>query len=165
MSRNPYDVQRIFEEMALGLIASLKRNFQRHRDWETREGFRWDRWQLVKLRNLASFRGGNSKIIRRAFKEAEKLTDDVLQDSFSNGENRFIRTIRRLFGTEQRAAYEIAGELGLPIDERPPPLPRGQKRPQLKYEQLPRAQTETRFFGMNEKKLEALQESVHNDLR
>src|SRR5690606_39451748 len=33
------------------------------------------------------------------------------------------------------------------------------------YEDLPRAAPETQFFGMNERKLEALQESVKNDLR
>src|SRR5690606_24197831 len=33
------------------------------------------------------------------------------------------------------------------------------------YEDLPRAAPETQFFGMNERKLEALQESIKDDLR
>ena len=36
---NEYDVRKAFEEMELELIASMKRNLQRHLDWEKDEGF------------------------------------------------------------------------------------------------------------------------------
>lgn len=162
--RDPYDIVAIFEEMALGLIASLKRNFQRHKDEEMREGFRWDRWQLVKLRNLAQYRKANSRIVHRALREAEKLTEDVIRESFKEGEQKAENEIKRLFGTEQRAAYEVTGEIGLPVDEKPPKQPQAEQQ-EIPYEELPRARPERQFFGINEKKLEALQETVKNDLQ
>lgn len=163
MARDPYEVQRIFEEMALALILSLKRNFRRHIREEIKEGFRWDRWQLVLLRNLNQYRGQNSRIIRSAFKEAERLTESVLQDSFKQGERAAENQIKRILSGQRIAAFEVPGEVGFPIDEKPK-VPKGQKRPKIPHSQLPQAMPETQFFGMNEKKLEALQQSVVNDL-
>lgn len=174
--RDPYDIVAIFEEMALGLIASLRRNFMRHREEEMREGFRWDRWQLVKLRNLANFRKANSRIVRSAFREADKLTEDVLRQSFAEGEQATENEIKRVLSGDRAAAVEVPGEIGFPVDEKPPPQipkqpdvpkqPRKQpKQPEIPYDQLPRAAPERQFFGMNEKKLAALEETVKNDLR
>jgi len=162
--RDPYDIVAIFEAMALDLIASLKRNFKRHKQEEIKEGFRWDRWQLVKLRSLASYRKANSRIVRRAFREAEKLTEDVLRESFAEGERTVENEMKRLFGTERRAAYEVTSEIRFPIDEKPRLMIPDYEPGKVPYEQLPRAAPESQFFGMNEKKLEALQESVKNDL-
>lgn len=165
--KDPYDIVAIFEEMAIGLILSLKRNFKRHREEEIKEGFRWDRWQLVKLRNMFQFRKVNSRIIRNAFKQAEKLTEDVLRESFAEGEKVAENEIKKLFGGDRISAFEVPGEIGIPVDEKPKPQRRknGEQKKQVPYDELPRAAPETQFFGMNEKKLEALQESVKNDLK
>jgi hypothetical protein len=161
--RDSYDIGLIFEAMALDLIRSLKRNFEWHREEEMREGFRWDRWQLVKLRALASYRKVNSRIVRRALREAEKLVEGVLRDSFERGERVAENELRRLFGTERRAAFEVPAELGMPIDEKPPKRSQAEQQ-EIPYEELPQAQPERQFFGINEKKLEALQRSVMDDL-
>lgn len=175
--KDPYDIQRIFEEMALGLIASLRRNFERHKKEEIKEGFRWDRWQLTKLRNLFRFRRDNSKIIRDAFREAEKLSEDVIRQSFVDGEKAVDNEIRKVLGGDRLAGYEVPGEVGLPQDEKPKPKPEPKKptdprkpepkqpKKQIPYHELPRATPENQFFGMNEKKLDALQQSVRDDLR
>lgn len=163
--KDPYDIVAIFEEMAIGLILSLKRNFKRHREEEIKEGFRWDRWQLVKLRSLARYRKANSRIVRRAFREAQKLTEDVLRESFAEGERTVENEMKRLFSTERRAAYEVTGEIRFPIDEKPRLMIPDYEPGKVPYEQLPRARPETQFFGVNEKKLDALQQSVTDDLR
>lgn len=163
--RDPYSIVAIFEAMALDLIASLKRNFKRHKQEEIKEGFRWDRWQLVKLRSLACYRKANSRIVRRAFREAEKLTEDVLRESFAEGERTVENEMKRLFGTDRRAAYEVSGEIGIPVDEKPRLMIPDYEPGKVPYEELPRAQPESQFFSMNEKKLDALQETVKNDLR
>ena len=163
--RDPYSIVAIFEAMALDLIASLKRNFKRHKQEEIKEGFRWDRWQLVKLRSLASYRKANSRIVRRAFREAEKLTEDVLRESFAEGERTVENEMKRLFSTERRAAYEVTGEIRFPIDEKPRLMIPDYEPGKVPYEELPRAQPESQFFSMNEKKLDALQETVKNDLK
>ena len=162
--KDPYDIVAIFEEMAIGLILSLKRNFKRHREEEIKEGFRWDRWQLVKLRSLARYRKANSRIIRVAFREAERLTESVLRESFETGQRAAEQQIRQVMVGDRIAAAEVSGKVQIPIDEKPPPVPKGQKRPKIPYSQLPRAAPETQFFGLNERKLAALQQSVVSDL-
>ena len=162
--RDPYDIQQIFEDMALALITSMKRNFQRHIREEMKEGFRWDRWQFVLLRSLNRFRGQNSRIIQSAFREAERLTESVLRESFEIGQRAAEQQIRQVMVGDRIAAAEVSGEVRLPIDEKPPPVTKGQKRPKISYSQLPRAAPETQFFGMNERKLTALQQSVVSDL-
>ena len=162
--KDPYDIVAIFEEMAIGLILSLKRNFKRHREEEIKEGFRWDRWQLVKLRSLARYRKANSRIIRVAFREAERLTESVLCESFETGQRAAEQQIRQVMVGNRIAAAEVSGKVQIPIDEKPPPVPKGQKRPKIPYSQLPRAAPETQFFGLNERKLAALQQSVVSDL-
>jgi len=163
--RDPYDIISIFEQMALDLINSLRRNFKRHKEEEIKEGFRWDRWQLVKLRNMLKYRKTNTKIVRRAVRDAQKLAEDVIQESYQDGQQKAENEIRRLFGTEQRAAYEVSGEIGLPVDEKPQLVKPDYEPGKVPYDQLPKAQPETQFFGMNEKKLDALQETVKNDLQ
>jgi hypothetical protein len=162
--RDPYDIQQIFEDMALALITSMKRNFQRHIREEMKEGFRWDRWQFVLLRNLNRFRGQNSRIIQSAFREAERLTESVLRESFEIGQRAAEQQIRQVMVGDRIAAAEVSGKVQIPIDEKPPPVPKGQKRPKIPYSQLPRAAPETQFFGLNERKLAALQQSVVSDL-
>src|SRR5690606_24078730 len=73
------------------------------------------------------------------------------------------------------AAAEVPGDIGFPVDEKPPQVPKQSdvpkqprkqpKQPEIPYDELPRARPERQFFGMNEKKLDALQETVKNDLR
>lgn len=161
--RNPYEIQGIFEEMAIALIMSLRRNFERHKKEEIKEGFRWERWQLAKLRSMAQYRKLNSRIVREAFKRAEKLAGDVIQQGFADGEETVENEIRKLMSGKKKAGYEVPGEIQLPKDEKPPLDPFDQSK--VEYDKLPRARPESQFFGMNEKKLAALQDSVHGDLR
>lgn len=159
--KNPYDIVAILEGMTLDLIASMRRNLIRHRVEETREGFRWEMWQRAKLRNIASYRKANSRIIRRAFKESEKLTNDVIKQSFDTGTKRsqstwrrFLNTILRPFGLERRTA---SGQIG---------MPKGRvSLLGLAWDRLTRPRQEMSFFRVNDRKLEALQETVVSDLR
>src|SRR5690606_17611633 len=107
--------------------------------------------------SLARYRKANSRIVRRAFREAQKLTEDVLRESFAEGERTVENEMKRLFGTERRAAYEVTGEIRFPIDEKPRLMIPDYEPGKVPYEQLPRARPETQFFGVNERKLEALQ--------
>lgn len=125
--KNPYSLRALFELMALDLINSLKRNMRRHQLEEGKEGFRWEQWQLAKLRALEQFRRANREIIGRYRPEVEELLADVLQQSFLVG--------------GQRVDAAVRASIRLPAS---PPA--------------------AGFFGMNEKKLQALQESVAEDL-
>lgn len=164
--KSPYDIRDIFEEMTLSLIASLRRNLARHKDEETEEGFRWEMWQKAKLRALASFRKTNNRIVSGALKEAEQLTGVVLQQSFDAGVHqqetlwdRIVNAIVSPFGFRRETTQ---GEVSIPPDfKRTVPKPANP----VPYEELPQAPAEENFFGLNDKKLGALQDGINADLR
>lgn len=177
LEKDPYDINLIFEAMTLALIDSLKRNSLRHKADELEEGFRWEMWQSAKLRSMNTYRKRNRQIVTTAMKEAEGLVDVVLEDSFSVGEKRheslwgkFVNLILKPF---RRKRMVVDGEIDLPQDFKrsavlQPELVdivNGKTKLTVKYEGLPKAPPEQQFFGMNDKKLEALQKSVKNDLK
>lgn len=172
MAKDPYDIRVIFEEMTMGLIASLKRNLSRHEREEERVGFRFDQWQLAKLRSLNVFRKKNREIVQEASKEAVDMVEDVLQQSFKFGEESVEIVAEK--------AVKMSGEIDFPHDFKriaSPPKPKlpkstspipdmDQPLPELPkpHSQLPQAPPENDFFGMNEKKLKALEDSVKEDI-
>ncbi|MFW5436349.1 phage minor capsid protein [Paenibacillus apiarius] len=163
--KSPYDIRSIFEEMSLNLFASMKRNLSRHKREKEKVGFRFEQWQAAKLREMTAYRKRNRKIVSAAMEEAEQLVDDVLLQSFSEGESRFERLWNRVvnfflkpFGRRRVVA---TGEFDIPQDFKPPPSP-PELRPNV---ELPKAPPESDFFGVNEKKLGALQDSVKGDLK
>ncbi|MGG4397233.1 phage minor capsid protein [Paenibacillus thiaminolyticus] len=163
--KSPYDIRAIFDEMTLNLVNSMRRNLSRHKREEENVGFKFDQWQLAKLRNLRQYRKANKRIIDSAGREAEQLVDDVLRQSFSEGESRFGRLWNRVvnfvlkpFGKQR---IGTAGEVEFPQDFHPPP---SRSKPRA-HAELPKASPESDFFGVNEKKLTALQDSVKGDLK
>lgn len=183
MAKDPYSLREIFEEMTMSLIASLKRNLSRHEAEEERVGFRFDQWQLAKLRNLKWFRKKNKEIIQETSKAADQMVDEVLQQSFKFGEDNVEIVAEK--------AVKMGGEIDFPADFKkvvdPPkpkqpkpkpadpskpipdmdqPLPEPDPKPKPKpHSELPKAPPEADFFGMNEKKLKALEDSVKDDLQ
>lgn len=172
MAKDPYSLREIFEEMTMSLIASLKRNLSRHEREEERVGFRFDQWQLAKLRNLKWFRKKNKEIIQETSKAADQIVEEVLQQSFRFGEDNVEIVVEK--------AVKASGEIEFPKDfkpkQPPKPTPADPSRPipdmdrplpeQPKpHSKLPKAPPEADFFGMNEKKLKALEDSVKDDLQ
>nr|WP_312667433.1 hypothetical protein [Tissierella praeacuta] len=47
-----YNIRKIYEQMELELIASMKRNLSRHQEEEQKVGFKFEQWQSAKLRDL-----------------------------------------------------------------------------------------------------------------
>ena len=155
-----YDIRKIFEQMELDLISSMHRAFYFHQNEQIKEGFEWEQWQLSKLRAMEQYRRRNKKIVGKYNKPIQEAIDRELRDNFSKGESRlerFIDKVKKLLkwrkkenpsiefpqdiDTSTLKGY-IAKELGSPgaIPE------------------------EKNFFGVNEKKLEALISTVDNDL-
>ena len=152
-----YDIREIFDEMSLDLIRSQKRNLQRHLDWEEEEGFKWEQWQKSKLRELQQYRKQNQRIVGGYRKEIDKAVNTVLQEGYNAGGNRVMTLIRSI--TERlkdivRGGRELTIELPKDISSRTDFAKAHEERP-----------PEQSFFGMNEKKLKALQKSVRSDMR
>lgn len=137
-SDNAYDLWKIFEEIELDLIRNLNRNLTRHEKEEEKEGFRWEMWQKSKLRNLSKFRKENLEIIKGHSSEIKDMVNSTLQESFDKAKN----TLQRLISAAGRS-------LNLPI-----PIPEDKKDLDIP------AKPEENFFGINEGKVNAMQETA-----
>ena len=80
------DIAKIFEEMELRLIASLKRNLSRHKAEEEKEGFNWSAWQAEKLKNIDKFRKENTDILGEYVDVIDEETRQLMIEQFREGE-------------------------------------------------------------------------------
>lgn len=81
------DIVRIFEEIEMRLIGSLKRNLTRHKQEEEQEGFNWSAWQAEKLRDLDRLRRENSAIMSQYTDLIDDSTRQIMQEQFDEGVN------------------------------------------------------------------------------
>jgi hypothetical protein len=83
---NYSDIAKIFEEIELRLVSSLKRNLSRHKKWERDEGFEWSAWQAEKLRNMENFRRRNANIMAEYTDVIDGETRRLMADQFDEGQ-------------------------------------------------------------------------------
>lgn len=102
----------IFANLELQLIASLKRNLQRHKKWEDEEGFKWPAWQAEKIRNLKSFRKHNETVMQHYTDQIDQSTADILQEQYNEGMNQVAEE------TESDIFVDAANEHFFEINER-----------------------------------------------
>lgn len=81
------DIAKIFEEIELRLISSLKRNLTRHKQKEQKYSFEWSAWQAEKLRNIDRFRQENAQIMSGYTNVIDSATRQIMLDEFSQGMN------------------------------------------------------------------------------
>ncbi len=81
------DIAKIFEEIELRLIRSLKRNLGRHKQEEQQEKFQWTAWQAEKLRNLEKFRRENTIIMSEYTDLIDSETRQLMEEQFNEGMN------------------------------------------------------------------------------
>lgn len=161
-----YDVRKIFEQMELDLISSMHKAFYFHQREEEKEGFRFEQWQLVKLREMEKYRKRNKDILGEYKVPIEKVIQETLQQSFDKGQQ----------NVETHKGY-ITGEIKFPQDEIKEEVKKSNNsvsehqeiegdayNKATDIEELPKAPREEGFFDVNEKKLKVLMESVNNDL-
>lgn len=80
------DIAKIFEEIELRLIASLKRNLMHHKAEEIREDRQWTAWQAIKLQNLQKFRRENRQIMQEYSDKIDADTRQLMTEQFREGE-------------------------------------------------------------------------------
>lgn len=88
-----YNLRKIFEEMELYLVKSLKRNLRRHEKEEEEEGFKWEMWQKAKLRNLKEFRQQNKEIIDDVKPEVSKIVNETIDRQYQKGQIQFPKSL------------------------------------------------------------------------
>lgn len=80
------DIAKIFEEIELRLIASLKRNLMRHKAEEIREDRQWTAWQAIKLQNIQKFRRENRQIMQEYSDKIDADSRQLMTEQFREGE-------------------------------------------------------------------------------
>lgn len=71
--------------MELELIASLRRNFLKHKMEEHVAGFSWEMWQKAKLRSIHQYQMENGNIIYRFKERIKQAIEDVLNHFYDRG--------------------------------------------------------------------------------
>lgn len=156
-----YDIRKIFEQMELDLISSMHRAFYFHQSEEAKEGFEWEQWQLTKLREMEKYRKRNKDIVDSYSKPIQQAIDRELRGNYSKGQNRFktfLDKVKGFFGWKSKSHSSI---------EFPEDIQEVQTVREYIHKELGRpgaAPQETNFFGVNDKKLEALIKTVNEDL-
>ena len=133
------DIARIFEEIELRLIASLKRNLSRHKAEEEKEGFEWSAWQAEKLNNIDNFRKENAQIADEYVDVIDDETRQLMTDQFHEGEH-----------TAEQSVIDVS-ESGVNVPNVP-----AQPQPH----EAPTAIPDDHFFGVNKPKMDKLMEDI-----
>ena len=101
------DIAKIFEEIELRLISSLKRNLKMHKAEEQRYGFEWSAWQAEKLKNMENFRRENLDIMNEYVDIIDDQTRQLMTEQFQEGQQQ-----------AQRSAQELSDEPITPIPDK-----------------------------------------------
>lgn len=133
------DIARIFEEIELRLIASLKRNLSRHKAEEEKEGFNWSAWQAEKLKNIDKFRKENTDILGEYVDVIDKETRQLMTDQFHEGEQ-----------VAEQSVVEVS-ENGVNVPDVPA---------QPQTSEAPTAIPDDHFFGVNKPKMDKLMDDI-----
>jgi hypothetical protein len=162
-----YNIRKIYEQMELGLIASMKRNLERHKEEELKVGFKFEQWQLAKLRDLERFRKENQEIIGRYDKEIEELITFTLIDTYRKSQdnvNEFIKEIKNKY--VDNVFVRLPGDLEpilspVELEEMEDMVEEVIENVRI-WQEAPTPRDEV-FFRMNDDKFNALIETVDAD--
>lgn len=164
-----YNIREIYQEMELELIRSMKRNLERHKEEELKQGFKFEQWQSAKLRDLERFRKENEEIIGRYSKPIEELITFTLVDTYRRSQdnvNEFIKEIKNEY--VDNIFVKLSGDLEpiLPSveSEEMEDMIEGVLENVRIWQEAPTPRDEV-FFRMNDDKFNALIETVQNDFK
>lgn len=82
---NDYDIKKLYEEMEQEIISSMKRNYQRHLNEETKTGFKYTQWQAEKLKELKRYQRENQDIIGEYTNSLSEEISKQLQEELRQG--------------------------------------------------------------------------------
>ena len=109
-----YDVSQSFKRIENELIDSMMRNFKSHRVDEAKEGFTWEQWQVLQLKELEKYRLANPKKFQGDFSEINKRVGDALQTTYTDAksaeEAKILEQIKKGKIRQTRGSGAIAGK-------------------------------------------------------
>ena len=94
-----YDISRAFKKIENELMDSMMRNLKRHKAEELKEGFNWEQWQALQLKELERYRKENADKFTDDFTDinakVEQLFKQTAQDSQTKQENYVLEQIKK----------------------------------------------------------------------
>lgn len=85
-----YDIAKLYQEMELELIASLKRNLLRHELKEIEENMEYPQWQALKLRDIQRIKRENQDIIGKYTSNIPKDVKKIIKEEYKQGRKEAI---------------------------------------------------------------------------
>ena len=95
---NDYNIKKIYEDMELELISSMKRNYKRHLKEEKDTGFEYSQWQAEKLKELKRYQRENKSIIDNYTKGLPKEITKHLNNELKQGSINAINKYNKIMG-------------------------------------------------------------------
>lgn len=133
----PYNLSEAFEAIEDELIGSMMRNLKRHQAEENDLGFEWEQWQALQLQALEDYRRRNMKKFSPRFNKLNAQIEEALRRSYADGRTAQERRILKAIQKVFIAPKQpYSGDMEL----------------------------EGGFFGVNERKLDALIEATTHDM-
>lgn len=97
---NDYEIKKLYEDMEMHLIKSMKRNLGRHLTEENEVGFKFPQWQAEKLKELKRYQRENKKIIGRYILGLDKEVSEHLQNELKQGSINAIKQYNKILGDD-----------------------------------------------------------------
>lgn len=85
-----YDIAKVYQEMELELVASLKRNLLRHELKEIEENMEYPQWQALKLRDIQRIKRENQDIIGKYTSNIPKHVKKIIKEEYKQGKKEAI---------------------------------------------------------------------------
>ncbi len=95
---NDYNIKKLYEDMEIELIASMKRNYKRHLKEEDKTGFKYSQWQAEKLKELKRYQRENKNIISGYTKGLPKEISKHLNNEIKEGSIKAINQYNKVMG-------------------------------------------------------------------
>lgn len=92
-----YDVENAFKRIEDELIASMIRNFDKHRAEEKKEGFKWTQWQAEQLKALNEYKRNNKEKFKDSFSDInENIEKAIINAKGKGGANQELKILEAM---------------------------------------------------------------------
>ena len=135
----PYDLSKAFEAIEDELIGGIIRNLGNHKAEENQLGFEWEQWQALQIKALEDYRRKNLKKFPPRYNKLNNQIRNLLLSKYNDGQT-----------TQERQIMQA--------------IRRGFKSPKVPPKFTGNAKIEGDFFTVNDRKLDALIQSVTHDM-
>lgn len=104
MAINEYDIAKLYQEMELDLIASLKRNLYRHLKTEREEEIKYPQWQALKLKEIEKVKKENLEIVNKYTSGIPKDVRRIIKREYKQGKTSELKLYNK---THEGNGYKL----------------------------------------------------------